>query len=336
MKKSIISNKSYLPSYSVAIRTLGKSGEMFEKELQSIITQTILPEKIIIYIAEGFNRPDFSLGIEKYVEVKKGMVSQRALDYTEIDSDFILLLDDDVQLAPDSAEKLLKAATNNLADCVSADTFHNQNMSFKAKLYNILVNMTFPFHSNKWAMKIGADGAMSYNSAPENRFYETQAGEGPAILVRKSVWLKCDMKSELWMDSLGFAYADDFLEVYKLHLNGFKCGTLYDSGIVHLNGATSSRNYKMDANRYRYRSRSIFINWHRMKLSDPSMNMWTKFICIISFIIRCTILQFAYLSAAIVQRNPKIMVSHCRGLWEGFCFTRLEPYRNLPSFVLDK
>lgn len=323
-----------LPSYSIAIRTLGKSGDIFEKELKSIACQDITPQKIVVYIAKGHTKPDYSLGYEEYVEVDKGMVSQRALSYDEIDSEFILLLDDDVQLAPDSAHRLLKAAMENDADCVCSDTFHNHNMSLKAKLYNIFVNMTFPFVSKKWAMRIGADGAMSYNTSPENRFYVTQAGEGPAILVRKQAWLDCDMKSEKWLDTLGFAYADDFLEIFKLYCNGFKCGTLYGSGIIHLDGATSSKTYKLDPKRFFKRSRSIYLNWHRMIMSNSSTKRMSKLICALSFSLRVTILQFSYITASLSMLNPRIAFYHIKGLINGYRFTKSEIYKNLPPFVL--
>lgn len=336
MSKSAKTEPTDLPSYSIAIRTLGKSGVLFEKELQSIENQRNVPSRILVYIAKGFGQPEYSLGCEEYVEVDKGMVSQRALSYEEIDSEFILLLDDDVQLAPDSAERLLKAAVENNADCVCADTFHNQNMSVAAKLYNIFVNLTFPFRSKKWAMKIGADGTMSYNSSPENRFYETQAGEGPAILVRKKAWLECDMKSEKWMDSLGFAYADDFLEIFKLHSNGFKCGTLYGSGIVHLNGATSSKSYKSDPKRFFLRSKSIYINWHRMMMSNPSSNRIAKLTRMLAFSLRCAVLQLSYITAAVVMMNPKKSFYHIQGLLHGYRFTKSTFYRSLPPFVLRK
>ena len=86
-------------SYSIAIRTLGTAGDKFNRELQSIACQTLKPEKVVIYIAQGYARPTGTIGIEQYVEVPKGMVAQRALPYAEIDSDYILLLDDDMELS---------------------------------------------------------------------------------------------------------------------------------------------------------------------------------------------------------------------------------------------
>ena len=92
-------------SYSIAIRTLGTAGEIFRRELESICAQTVPPERVLVYLAEGYTRPDFTVGREEYVWVKKGMMTQRVLQYDEVSSDCILFLDDDILLAPDSAEK---------------------------------------------------------------------------------------------------------------------------------------------------------------------------------------------------------------------------------------
>ena len=64
-------------SYSVAIRTLGTAGEVFREELLSLGRQTVPPERVMIYIAEGFPRPDFQVGNEEYRWVRKGMMAQQ-------------------------------------------------------------------------------------------------------------------------------------------------------------------------------------------------------------------------------------------------------------------
>jgi len=51
-----------LPSYSIAIRTLGTAGDKFRRELESLCAQTVQPEKVLVYIAEGYPRPDFTVG----------------------------------------------------------------------------------------------------------------------------------------------------------------------------------------------------------------------------------------------------------------------------------
>ena len=46
-------------TYSIAIRTLGTAGEKFRQELESIRTQTLQPDRVLVYIAEGYPRPGF-------------------------------------------------------------------------------------------------------------------------------------------------------------------------------------------------------------------------------------------------------------------------------------
>ena len=82
-------------TYSIAIRTLGTGGEKYRILLESITHQSLPPERVLVYIAEGYVIPDFRVGKEEYVVVPKGMARQRILPYDEISSDCILLLDDD-------------------------------------------------------------------------------------------------------------------------------------------------------------------------------------------------------------------------------------------------
>ena len=49
--------------YSVAIRTVGKAGDKFIQELESLHTQTIKPSHIYVHLAHGFERPKEQVGI---------------------------------------------------------------------------------------------------------------------------------------------------------------------------------------------------------------------------------------------------------------------------------
>lgn len=92
--------------YTAVIRTLGTAGAKYQTLLDSLAAQTIKPEAILVYIAEGYPLPKETIGIEQYIYVKKGMVAQRALQYKEVQTDWMLFLDDDVYLAPTSVETL--------------------------------------------------------------------------------------------------------------------------------------------------------------------------------------------------------------------------------------
>lgn len=54
------------------------------------------------------------------------------------------------------------------------------------------------------------------------------------VFVEKASLLKIHLEDELWLDSLGFAYGDDELEFYKLHVNGGKLMVSFDGGISNL------------------------------------------------------------------------------------------------------
>lgn len=247
----------------MAIRTLGMAGEKFRQELLSLHRQTIRPERIAVYIAEGYNRPEFTVGREEYVWVKKGMMAQRALPYDEITSDCLLMLDDDVLLSPDSAERLLLALEHNRADCIGADVFKNHEMSLKSKCYAAITNWVLPHRSATWAFMLHRHGSFSYNHRPVRSFYLSQTCGGPAMLWRKSVFLSLRFEDELWIDRLGFAYGDDALLSYKVYKNGYRLGVLYDSGITNLNAETSSRQFRHGGRRMYIRTFASFAIWWR-------------------------------------------------------------------------
>ena len=93
-------------TYTAVIRTLGKAGDKYQRLLDSLCAQTLRPEKILVYIADGYPLPKESCGQEEYIYVRKGMVAQRALQYKEVDTEYILFLDDDLYLPYDLAENL--------------------------------------------------------------------------------------------------------------------------------------------------------------------------------------------------------------------------------------
>ena len=84
--------------YCAVIRTIGRAGRMYQRLLDSLASQTIPPKKILVYLAEGYDRPTETIGIEQIVQVSKGMVAQRALPYDEVDTEWMLMLDDDIWL----------------------------------------------------------------------------------------------------------------------------------------------------------------------------------------------------------------------------------------------
>lgn len=325
-----------LPSYSIAIRTLGTSGDKFVKELDSIAKQTIKPEKIIIYIAKGYKRPNYSIGIEEYIEVTKGMVAQRALDYSEISSKYILMLDDDVELAPNSAERLLKSAVENNADCVAADTFLNHKMNLCEKVYNIITNLTMPHYSKKWAFKLNRNGSSSYNNKPQEKFYLSQSAAGPAALWRKESFLAMNYSDELWMEQLGFAYGDDAVIFNKLYKNGGRLGVLYNANITHLDGKSSSSAYHSNLKKFYTRSLSSFIIWHRICYNIDTNSLLEKLYALFLFIFKSIWLIPVNLIASLRFRSINVIKYYIKGIIDGIKYIRSTEYKEIPNYIIHQ
>lgn len=317
-------------SYSVAIRTLGTSPDTLKKELESLHNQTIMPDKIVVYIARGYSRPDFSIGIEQYVDVPKGMVAQRALDYKEIDSEYLFLLDDDVVFARNSAEILLSQLIDSEADCVAVDTFANHKMTILAKAKAAVSNLVFPYFGQKWAFMLHSNGSFYYINNPRRDLYLSQSAAGPASLWKKSSLLAISLEDELWLDSFGFAYGDDDLEFYKLYINGGKLMVSFSSGVVNLDSKSSSAAFQKSPQRLFVRSMSNLIRWHRMHYLPR--NKRGRILASLSFTLKESWMAAIHMALSIVQLNPAPIRSFLGGMKKGRAYIRSNKYKQLPKY----
>ena len=320
--------------YSIAIRTLGTSGEKFVRELESIKRQTIQPEKVVIYIAEGYERPDYTIGKEEYVWVKKGMMRQRVLRYDEIDSPLIMLLDDDVELADDSAEKLINALDEYHLDCIAADTFKNHKMSFSGKLYAAVTNLVFPHYSNKWAFKIHSNGSFSYNNSIKREVYLSQSAAGPASLWKKEVFLSLHLDDELWLEQFGFPYGEDALTFNKLFKNGYRLAVHFNSGITNLDGKSSSGSFQRDPKKFYTRSCASFLIWHRTCYNLKGLPVYKNAWAAVGFTFKALWLFLIHVLASVYLRSPKVVFNYTKGICDGLKMIRSNEYRQIPSYVL--
>ena len=221
--------------YTAVIRTLGTAGEKYQQLLDSLQAQTIAPQAIIVYIAEGYPLPKETIGTERYVYVKKGMVAQRALPYDEVQTEWMLFLDDDLYLPPNFVEMLYDHIVENDADVISPDIFPNHERSLLGKLMMAISGRMLPHRDDgKWGYKVIRTGGYSYNNHPTKSVYQSQTNAGACFLCRKGDFEKIHFDDELWMDNLSYAQGDDQVMFYKMYLHGLKQITLYGSGIVHL------------------------------------------------------------------------------------------------------
>lgn len=250
--------------YSVAIRTLGKAGDKYQKLLNSLNCQTIRPKHIFVYIAEGYPIPSETIGIEKYIYVKKGMVAQRALAYKEIDSEYILFLDDDVFLPPNGVEKMFAAKEQMKANVVSPDVFPNAERSLAGKLLMALACRMLPRRDDKkWAYKVMRNSGYSYNNSPSQDIYLSQTNAGPCFLCSKADFLKIHFEEELWLERCPYPLGEDQVMYYKMFCLGFKQLTLFNTGILHLDAGTTLMSEDKERNLIYSDLYFKLIFWHR-------------------------------------------------------------------------
>lgn len=328
-----------MKSYSIAIRTLGLNPEILRRELISIKSQTIKPERVIIYIAEGYPKPDFQIYKEEYIWVKKGMVSQRVQDYGRLGSEAILLLDDDMELQSDAAENLLYAMDKYSMSIVGAEVYHSYNLPFHEKLYNAIINLYLPHFSSKWGIKQHVYRSQSYLLHPEKDFYPTQHIDGCALLCKTDFLLNIRWEDELWLDKLGFAYGDDSVLSYKAFINGYPIGLLFNPKINHLNGQTASRRHRLSPKRFYIRTKAMFISWWRMHYKPLGNEMKGSINALLGGVFKALWLIPIMTITSIIMFEPKVLVYYFKGLKDGYKFVHsqeyssIQPYKFKPNII---
>lgn len=326
-----------LPRYSIAIRTLGTAGEKFRVELESIRRQTVQPDRVIVYVADtsGVKFVDGTIGKEEFRYIPKGMVAQRSLVYEEIDAPYILLLDDDVELAPDSAERMLKAMIDKDADCIGADTFKNQEMPLPMKWFAILTNLVTWHNDAKFAYKIRLNGSFCYLKKVSETCLPTQKVDGPCALWKKETLLSLHWEDERWMDELSdFAYGDDQVESYKAFVNGYHLFLLYDAGVKYLNAKTASSTYHHTHRKFYIRSLMSACIWYRTIWEVQCQRYECKTWALHSFAAKAVWLFVVNIVTGFLLLDLKIPFYYLEGIRDAWRFVHSSHYRSIRPYIL--
>ena len=316
--------------YTVIIRTLGKAGVAYQTTLNSVMSQTIRPSAINIYIADGFALPNETVGVEKYIYVPKGMVAQRARTYDEVHTEFCLFLDDDVWLPCDAVEKMYAQMHAHGAQVISPCTFSNHKYSIKTKLLKTLTcKEVCRIGDKRWAFKVLRTAGFSYNNNPTAAVYESQSNAGPCFFCRKDDFIKVCFQEELWLDNAPYALPEDQVLFYKMYKKGFKVLTSFDTGVVHLDAGTTmahsiDRIEKLIFSEYRNK----LIFWHRfIFLPEKSilLKLWSIFA--ISYVYSIQLVKYSLFY--MLGRRRETRAFWC-GIKSAFSFLASSYYRELP------
>lgn len=175
--------------YTVVIRTLGTAGKKYQRMLESLMAQTIRPNEIIVYIADGYTIPNETVGFERYVYVKKGMVSQRALINDDILTEYVLFADDDLYFPPRFVESMYASLINCKGDVISPDVFPNADRPLKNLILMTLSGRMRGRKNDKiWGYKVMRTAGYSYNMDIQNDVYLSQTNAGACFLCKKDTF----------------------------------------------------------------------------------------------------------------------------------------------------
>ena len=311
--------------YCAAIRTLGTAGDKYYQTLLSLKQQTIPPKKILVYIAEGYPLPKETIGIEQYVYVKKGMIAQRALPYKEVDTEYILLLDDDLAFPSSMVEKLFGEMQKCDADVISPNVFPNHNMTVLQKLYSIFFVGTFPMKSDKYAFKIRKNGCYSYNNNPKKDVYLSQSAAGSCSLWKLNSFRSIHFEDEIYFDRFRYPLGEDQLLFYKAYLNGYKLLVDYNTGIQHLDG--KAEHQTINKQKLIDDTAILLLIWHRTCYQKEGVK------CIPPILRKIFIMLCARL-VLIIPQGITPLACCVKGLAVGMKISKSKQYRSLHTFVL--
>lgn len=312
-------------NYSAVIRTLGTAGEKYQKLLNSLVSQTIPPDAIYIYIAEGYPIPKETVGKEKYYYVKKGMMAQRALDYDQVKSEYILFLDDDLEFPDNTVEIMSDLLFSYNADVISPDIFKNSNRKLITEILMTLSGRMVPrLRESKWGYKIMSNGGYSYVKHPKHDVYESQTNAGACFLCKKNSFLSIDLQDELWIDRLPYAIGDDQIMYYKMYKRGLKSITWYKHGVIHLD---AGNNMTLEKEKARLYGDTYFkiIFWHRFIFMPEKNTLLRMKVCLA--------LMYTFLMSlliSIIKMRFDMLSMKYNAILDAIGFIKSKEYTNLP------
>lgn len=315
--------------YSVAIRTLGTAGEKYQTLLDSLKAQTMPPKKILVYIPFNYPAPKETIGIEQIVRCEKGMVAQRSLPFDEVNTEYILCLDDDLYLPPTLVEELFVSLIENQGDCISPDMV-NCGASKKDRILSFMHSFTLPHFSKKWDVIINKTGSFSYRVRKGLQVLPTQSAAFACFLCKIDAYRAIHFEDERWIDQFRYASCDDQVFYYKMHLYGYHVFTYNKSGMEHLDARAGGRH---DVSEKLYNQKKIaFIIWYRTiyHLLENSFN--NKLIAVFAYTIRF-LFGLLFLPLEIVYyRKFRYLKDYFKALIDGYRYVHSEEYKRIPIY----
>ena len=268
-------------NYSIVIRTLGNTGIKYRTMLNAIERQTVKPQEVIVAIPDGYSL-DHTLGYERIVRCNKGMVTQRAAGIEAAQSEYLLVLDDDLDFPPDFAEKMHRFLKERDLDCVlafptySVGSNNNPTTQKHLPIKEIARKLRGAFTGQVFYSRRKSEWFDVITSTAGHRTYVNcedklcQAGCFQCFFIKGSMAKDVRFDEEVWLEQgrlSKYAAYDDAVFFYKLYLHGGRIAYTPDTGYTHLDAAAGRpAKSKLEAKRIRLytiaRNRTLFWLLH--------------------------------------------------------------------------
>lgn len=304
--------------YSICIRTLGTAGEKYEKLIKSIKNLNINPKEVIVVIPKGYKVPNIKIDNQRVVYSEKGMLLQRIIGYEEAKTEYVLLLDDDVEFESNLVNELMIP----IIEGKSSITFPiYKDLLLQGGIRSLISATTLssiPDKKNKnQFVKIMLSGGSRYNSNLDNseKYLYSESAPGMCVFARREALIKANLRDELWIDNVGYALRDDTILIYKTFLNNNKVIGIQGIDITHLDGGSSQNNRNLKAAYANTYNQILF--WKRFVYSN-SKNKVNKFKANIA-IRYWAVATFIYLTIKVIlSRDIELYKKSVSGIKNGF------------------
>ena len=319
--------KQKYPTYTVAIRTLGKAGEKYQAELNSLANQSLKAESINVYIPYGYDIPKETAGQEKYYRCEKGMIAQRALPFTEITTDYILFLDDDMVLPPNAVEDMFDKLAEENGECISVSFEPPEAITVKNILKRAIISGWYPHRDGNVAWKVGINGEYAFPANPTAKVLATECVSFAIILISKSAYDKMRFDEERWLDAFGYSVHGEAVFGCKLISRGVQPYLYYADGYRHLDARCGHAGceYIGDAKKLGCR----LAVWHRLVYSRKNRGAFYKAMAVVAF--SSFILRQYFLRGLrdLFLGEPQFFWLAIRELRSAWRLIHSEPYKSL-------
>lgn len=322
--------------YSVVIRTVGRAGEKYRKLLDSIEKLRPSPRETIVMLPNGYIPPDDHLPGERICYCQKGMVAQRVCGIAECQSEYILLVDDDIAFDEDLVQKLYAPIARREYDITAGplcDLFPNTKISV---IRSILGASAVPAPKNaEYYARVLRSAGYRYNriEIPQSKVFPTETAGGACIFGRTDVVRSIHYEEELWLDRFVYALYDDAVFFYKAHCNKLRCGIVADAIYAHLDAGTSKTggNAKME----RAAAFNRIVLWHRFIYTQEKSvlgKVWATVCLAHRFLVQFIVFGVKVLIGNDSRETP---AAHFDGIVHGLKWLKSEEYRNLPAGIKE-